>query len=278
MISQVFNHLWQSTVFAAAVGLAALALRRNSPRVRYWLWLAASLKFLLPFSWLVATGARIQLPPDTPSLHAVTIQQISATFAPVSLFPTATPAIATPRMPLALAAIWLAGALFLLFRWFRRWRTIHLAVRKASRLQLPNPVPAYSSSAMIEPGVLGVFRPVLLLPEGLSDNLTPEQFEAVLAHERRHIRCHDNLTAALHMCVETLFWFHPLVWWIGAKLMDERERDCDEAVLSQGSHPGDYARGIVQVCEAYVELPLACARADFRRIICTPIGILLERI
>jgi bla regulator protein blaR1 len=61
------------------------------------------------------------------------------------------------------------------------------------------------------------------------------------------------------MCVETLFWFHPLVWWIGAQLMTERERDCDEAVLMRGSQPGDYARGIVQVCEAYVESPLACA-------------------
>jgi bla regulator protein BlaR1 len=56
-----------------------------------------------------------------------------------------------------------------------------------------------------------------------------------------------------------LFWFHPLVWWIGARLMDERERDCDEAVLTQGSQPGDYARGIVQVCEAYLASPLPCA-------------------
>jgi uncharacterized protein (TIGR03435 family) len=107
--------------------------------------------------------------------------------------------------------------------------------------------------------VFGIFHPVLVLPEGISDRLTEEQLQAVLAHEARHIECNDNLTAALHMVVETLFWFHPLVWWIGARLMDERERDCDEAVLRQGSQPGVYARGIVQVCEAYVESPLACA-------------------
>jgi uncharacterized protein (TIGR03435 family) len=100
---------------------------------------------------------------------------------------------------------------------------------------------------------------VLILPEGITEALTEEQLRAVLVHESRHIECYDNLTAALHMLVETLFWFHPLVWWIGARLMDERERDCDEAVLRQGSQPGVYARSIVQVCETYVESPLACA-------------------
>jgi len=61
------------------------------------------------------------------------------------------------------------------------------------------------------------------------------------------------------MIVETLFWFHPLVWWIGARLMDERERDAMRLSFGQGSQPGVYARSIVQVCEAYVESPLACA-------------------
>ncbi len=234
-MNEIFNHLWQSTVFAAAVALACRALRRNSPRLRYWLWLAASIKFLIPFSLLVSTGARVQLPPDIPSLHAVTVQQISTYFAPVSVAPART----TVQWPLVLTAIWLAGSLFLLARWFRNWRE--------------------TKTAVLEPGVFGIFHPVLVLPEGLADLLTEEQLQAVLAHESRHIECFDNLTAALHMVVETIFWFHPLVWWIGARLMDERERDCDEAVLRQGSQPGAYARSIVQVCEKYVESPLACA-------------------
>jgi uncharacterized protein (TIGR03435 family) len=112
---------------------------------------------------------------------------------------------------------------------------------------------------MLEPGVFGIFRPVLLLPEDLHRHLSPEQFSAVLAHESRHLRYRDNLTAAFHMLVETLFWFHPLVWWIGARLVEERERDCDEAALRQGSHPGEYARGIVSVCQSYVASPLPCA-------------------
>jgi uncharacterized protein (TIGR03435 family) len=258
-MSEILNNLWQSTVFAVAIALACIDLRRNSPRLRYWLWLAASMKFLIPFSLLVSIGARVQFPPDTPSLHAVTVQQISTYFAPVFAFRVAAPAREAFAWPVALGAIWLSGALFLLLRWARRWRLIHLAASGAKHLPFACPVPVLSSPASIEPGAFGILRPVILLPDGIVDKLTPAQFEAVITHELHHIRYRDNLTAALHMCVETLFWFHPAVWWIGAKLMDERERDCDEAVLRQGSRPGDYARSIVQVCEIYAESPLACA-------------------
>jgi bla regulator protein BlaR1 len=166
-------------------------------------------------------------------VRAVTVEGLSIAFAP------ALPVHARSHWEWMAAAVWVVGALFLMVRWFRNWRV--------------------TKTAALEPGVFGIFNPVLVLPEGLADLLTEEQLQAVLVHEERHIECFDNLTAALHMVVETLFWFHPLVWWIGARLMDERERDCDEAVLRQGSQPGVYARSIVQVCETYVESPLACA-------------------
>ncbi len=60
------------------------------------------------------------------------------------------------------------------------------------------------------------------------------------------------------MLVEAAFWFHPLVWWIGARLVEERERACDEAVLSLGSEPQVYAEAILNVCKLYVESPLVC--------------------
>src|ERR1700723_1945002 len=101
-MNEILNHLLQSTLFAATVAVANTMLRRNSPRLRYWLWLAASVKFLVPFSWLVSMGARIQLPPDTPSFHAVTIRQISTTFAPVSVFPATATSRVTFQWPLAL--------------------------------------------------------------------------------------------------------------------------------------------------------------------------------
>lgn len=49
-LQSLANHLWQSTLFAAAAGLLTLSLRKNRAQTRYWLWLAASVKFLIPFS------------------------------------------------------------------------------------------------------------------------------------------------------------------------------------------------------------------------------------
>jgi uncharacterized protein (TIGR03435 family) len=60
------------------------------------------------------------------------------------------------------------------------------------------------------------------------------------------------------MVVEAVFWFHPLVWWIGARMVEERERACDEEVLRMGGEPQVYAEGILNICKFYVESPLAC--------------------
>ena len=115
-----------------------------------------------------------------------------------------------------------------------------------------------SSPSAFEPGVVGILRPVLLLPEGLVDRLTRGQLDAILAHERAHVRAHDNLVAVVHMAVEAIFWFHPLVWWIERRMIDERERACDEAVVRAGKRPADYAEGILVVCRWSHEWPVMC--------------------
>ena len=79
-----------------------------------------------------------------------------------------------------------------------------------------------------------------------------------MAHELCHIRRRDNLAAALHMLVEAIFWFHPLVWWLGARLVAERERACDEEVVRRGGKPELYAESILKTCEFYLESPVAC--------------------
>jgi uncharacterized protein (TIGR03435 family) len=81
------------------------------------------------------------------------------------------------------------------------------------------------------------------------------------------------------MLVEALFWFHPLVWWLGARLVTERERACDEEVLRLGSEPQVYAEGILKVCRYYLESPLVCVSgitgANLKRRI---EGIMMHRI
>jgi uncharacterized protein (TIGR03435 family) len=119
-------------------------------------------------------------------------------------------------------------------------------------------VPVLSSPGSIEPGIFGIWRPVLLLPEGITEKLASDQLKAILAHELCHARRHDNLIAAIHKVVEAVFWFHPLVWWIGARLLEERERACDEEVLRTGSKPEVYAEGILNTCRFYLESPSVC--------------------
>ncbi|MEO8594185.1 MAG: M56 family metallopeptidase [Candidatus Solibacter sp.] len=55
-----------------------------------------------------------------------------------------------------------------------------------------------------------------------------------------------------------MFWFHPLLWWVGKRMVEEREGACDEEVLRLGSEPRVYAEGILNVCKLYVEAPLVC--------------------
>jgi beta-lactamase regulating signal transducer with metallopeptidase domain len=114
------------------------------------------------------------------------------------------------------------------------------------------------SRATLEPGIFGMARPVLVWPHGISDHLDAPHLEAIIAHELWHVRRRDNLAAAFHMIVEALFWFHPLVWWVGSRLIDERERACDEQVLESGSERRVYAESILKVCEFCVGSPLAC--------------------
>jgi uncharacterized protein (TIGR03435 family) len=258
----VADHLWQSTIFAVAAGLSTLLLRKHSARVRHWVWVTASFKFLVPFSLLITLGNHVQPgngPVLTQNTLSVALQQVSQPFsAPVSSPLLNTVPARAGILPAVLWAVWACGLLGFAYSWWIWWRQIREAVRNGSPLQLAIPIRAICSPAMLEPGIFGVFRPVLLLPEGILDRLTPAQWKTVIAHELSHVRHRDNLFATIHMFVETVFWFNPFVWWIGRHMKLERERGCDEEVLHLGSDPREYAQGILKVCEFYLESPVAC--------------------
>ncbi|HEX7286809.1 MAG TPA: M56 family metallopeptidase [Candidatus Angelobacter sp.] len=271
------NHLWQSTLFAAAAGLLTLALRKNHAQVRYSLWLAASLKFLVPFSLLVTLGSHLPWP-NPPAIAqsqvSIVVEEVSQPFATALRRQTPAPAPSTNLLPAILSVVWLGGCLALLLFWCLRWRRMTAALRGSlppdcgrelealRRLEQPTaitrPTGLVISESALEPGIVGVFRPVMLLPTGIGSRLTDAQLDAIITHELCHVRRRDNLAAALHMLVEALFWFHPLVWWIGARMVQERERACDEEVLRLGSEPQAYAESILKVCEFYLESPLVC--------------------
>lgn len=275
MMPLLLDHLWQSTLFAVAVGLFTLMLSRNSAKVRYWLWFAASVKFLIPFSLIVAAGAWMapHIAPTVgapfavrPATHAIaTIVQPFQARTPILLMPAAS------RFDIgsALLVVWLVGFAGLIGFWLLRRLRLQSVLRAAVPLNLGTPVAVLSTSEAMEPGLVGIFRPVLLLPNGITARLSPEEMHATIAHELCHLERKDNLTAAIHMLIEALFWFYPLVWWIGARLIDERERACDEAVVESGNDPQIYAEGILKVCQFYLHAPLACTAgvsgADLKR-------------
>jgi bla regulator protein blaR1 len=286
------DHLWQSTVCVALAGLLVLMLRKNHPQVRYWIWLSASLKFLVPFGALSAIGRQVSWPLAAPVMqpHVTNvIDTMSHAFSGpelplASALPAAGSGIAG-LMPAALATIWFVGFVTVLWRWRADWRSIADAARCASPLEhgrvanalrrlqpgfgFKKSVVLAASNASFEPGVFGILKPVLLWPKSMTDRLDDAHIEAILAHELSHIRRSDNLTAALHMVVEAVFWFHPLVWWLGARLIDEREQACDHDAISHGRDPHVYAESILRTCQFSVEAPLACVAgvtgADLRK-------------
>jgi bla regulator protein blaR1 len=275
----IANHLWQSSWFALAIGALTLLFRKNQARIRFGLWLAASIKFLIPFSLLVTLGSVVSKPhvsASAPLPIYTVIQQASQPF-------TDTASTVRPfthnnhlfaLLPSILGAIWFIGFLVVAGISWIRWHRLKTLVRQAQPLiegpevtvlraleqdsGVKNPVPFLVSSGSMEPGIFGILRPVLIWPEGISNHLSEPQLRSILAHELWHVRRRDNLAAALHMLVEAAFWFHPVVWWVGAQMVDERERACDEQVLQSGNQPDVYAESILKACRFCVEAPLTC--------------------
>lgn len=90
------------------------------------------------------------------------------------------------------------------------------------------------------------------------EHLNSQELDAILSHELCHVRRRDNFFSGVHMVVEAIFWFNPLVWWIGSRMVEERELACDEEVLRMGCEVADYVEGILKVCRFYAESPLPC--------------------
>src|ERR1043166_9377874 len=142
----------------AAAGALALILRKNSAQVRYWIWLTASLKFLIPFSLLIALGTRLEW------RSAPTIQpEISYSMVAVSQ-PFAEPAASIPQVvanlpqepsfvPVVLLLIWLYGFTALLWSRARQWSRVRAAVRSAVPSRIEARIPVLTSSDLFEPGV-----------------------------------------------------------------------------------------------------------------------------
>lgn len=254
MVAFLLTHLWQSTLVVLAAWALAHACRRNAAAVRYWIWLAASLKFLVPLTLLHQLGDSVgrSLPAPLP-VDAALVESATTLFIPSMPRSLGAPHDLLSQIAVVAAVVWALGAALVCVRWFLQWRSVRSLLAGAPQTFMDGaPAPLRITSTNLTPGVFGIFRPVLIMPRRLLQSLDTRQLQSVFAHEGCHIHRRDNLTAAVHRCVEAVFWFHPLVWWIGANLLRERETACDEAVIEEGHGQRAYAESILTACRLTV--------------------------
>ena len=272
--------LVQSAQLAAVVVVIAtittVACRRR-PHLAYALWLAALAKCLVPpvvaspvglFSWAAAqrpTSPAVVTPiPLTPP----PIPGVAASAATVARSESVVadpPTIAATRVqwPAALVVIWLSGtgatlALTVVAsaRLTRRIRAAAVPIRPdiadladavRRSLGVRRPPRLRATTVDVGPALLGVIRPVVVLPAHLLA-APPADLRAVLAHELAHLRRGDAAVAAVQRVAVALWWFHPLVWLMSAQLTLAREGCCDEAAIAGlGLDPLAYAQTLLDV-------------------------------
>lgn len=121
--------------------------------------------------------------------------------------------------------------------------------RVSKRLGLHRSVRVLESSIARVPLVVGYLRPVILLPVSLLTSIPATQLDAILAHELAHIRRHDFLVNLLQILIETLFFYHPAVWWLSHRIRVEREHCCDDLVIRAMENRREYGRALIAIEE-----------------------------
>jgi len=143
------------------------------------------------------------------------------------------------------------------------------------RLKITQPVKLMESALVQIPTVVGWLRPVILMPVSALAGLSPEQLEALLAHELAHIRRYDYLVNMFQTAVEILGFYHPAVWWVSHKIRVERENCCDDLAVSVCGDKVGYARALTSMEEARFakgELAVAASGGSLSRRIRRLIG------
>lgn len=269
---QVADHLWQATLFTLLILAATGALRRGPAQVRQTLWMMASLKLLIPSTFLVmlAGSAGFDLLPIMAQVSQGNTSSIQTISEPVStiagsyeLIGVSSSAARHNELYCALSLLWFTGSLALLVVWtIRRQRFLQelnrgdmiLAGREfeifrsaKAALGISMKVDLILAKCQTEPTVARVWKPVVMLPASICAHLDDEELEAIMLHELVHVKRRDNLIGNLQMMVCALLWFCPLVWFISRKLINEREEACDEKVLKVVGAPEAYASSILKV-------------------------------
>lgn len=260
---------WQAAAVAAAHRVISIALTRRTAQTRYLVALGSLLLMLALATGTFVWEMHSDPAPITLADHASNFAMpLSGDFprvtAPGSLPPGPEPASLsfTELLPW-IDGLWLAGVLALSIRSLGGWwylRRLRLAAiahapdavrasfdRISAALGLTRSVALRLSSAIDSPLTMGALRAAVLLPLSAVTSLGPEELEVVLAHELAHVRRADFAWNVLQTMAETLFFFHPAVWWISSRIRHERELCCDDLALRICPNPVVYAHALFRL-------------------------------
>jgi len=272
---------WQSSLLIVLVFAVDLLLARKiRASVRHALWLVVLVKLLLPPTLALPTGAAWWLFPVQPVAKTTVPRTLVVTYddaAPLPAFvPATVPLVEPPPPPKLDRAGWTLLAtgtasagllLWLLFRWGQVVRMVSRAklsggfsgpIDEARRLAgLRGPVRVRIAEDRMSPAVCGLFRPVILLPRTLADQLSAEQLRAVLLHEAIHIRRWDIWVNCAQALLQVAYWWQPLVWVANARIRRVREEAVDDAVmLALDAEAEIYAPTLLEVARLALRRPL----------------------
>jgi len=250
----LLDFVWQGLAVGIVLALALWLLRKRAAHSRY---LASCVTLAVLAALPAWTAWNLYQRPARVAGTAILLAaaQTAAAVAPV-------PVSWIARAEAWTLPVWSLGVLLLSLRLVWAARQVH-ALRRlsapaaaeiratvgalAARLGVERAVQVQVSPAADSPSVIGWLRPVILLPASTLLGLTPQQLEAVLAHEMAHIRRFDYLVNLLQMLVETLLFYHPVVWLVSARIGHERELCCDDLAVAACGDKLCYARALARL-------------------------------
>lgn len=243
----------KSTLILVVALIVYVLMRRRSASERHVILLGGVLGSVLPFVWL---ALQTRLPAVTPSLLLRLPKQAMDMFpSPMYSLTVSAGGLRWSWADWALAA-WLTGVILLALHWgasyFAAWRI----TRRSRPLEWSTPVPVRASDEIQSPVLAGLLRPVILLPDD-ARSWTEEKRCAVLEHECAHVARLDHWWHFTVELVRCLYWVNPLVWIAASRVIVERERACDDLVLTRGIDAYDYASHLLEIARQQRRLPVA---------------------